>query len=158
MSTRLSVFVHLLHMGYERYTKSIWKLISFMKHDIDLSSLPPAIAQFLGEADDKWLATRNDEHELKQKAVHFLALGVHPEYQGNGIAQAMIRAGISHSKEIGYSLAYTSTAAIETQRIYEKLGFKKVVEKRLSEFDFKGERVFKDVKELESLIVFEKNI
>ncbi len=111
------------------------------------------------ESDAEWLAAQRDDQEvLSKKAVHFLALGVLAEYEGKGIAQALIHATISYLKAKGYSLVYSSAAALATQKIYSKLGFKKVVEKRHSDFTFNGERVFKDITELESLIVFEKHI
>ncbi len=118
----------------------------------------PSIVQFNEETNNEWLATRNNKDELNQKAVHFMVLGVLPQYQGNGIAQAMIRASLIHIKAMGYSLVYTTAASIESQKIYSKLGFRKVIDKKYREFVYNGERVFEGIKELESVIVFEKDI
>eukprot|EP01112_Ceratiomyxa_fruticulosa_P010500 TRINITY_DN2781_c0_g1_i3.p1 TRINITY_DN2781_c0_g1~~TRINITY_DN2781_c0_g1_i3.p1 ORF type:complete len:125 (-),score=26.00 TRINITY_DN2781_c0_g1_i3:324-698(-) len=103
-------------------------------------SVPPAVLAILGGLAKSWL--EEDKSVDLSKVVQYLGLGTKDGYEGKGIATKMTAESIVHNKLLGFEKAFVVASAVGSQRVFEKLGFKKVGELLYKDFTFEDNKPF----------------
>lgn len=81
----------------------------------------------------------------KGECINFFQCAVLPKYSGAGIATQLVRLTLEEAQKRGYSQAIVSCTSGRSKSIFDKLGYEVVNSINYSDFEFEGERFFRDV-------------
>lgn len=77
------------------------------------------------------------------KAMQFVTVSVHPNYQRRGIAQKLVELSMRKAAEFQCDFIIVTATAVRSQKLFEKLGFRTVKQIKYTEFlDESGRQVF----------------
>ena len=78
------------------------------------------------------------------KCLHIAAIGVVPEYEGQGIATRLLQRAITEAPRLGFTGAYAECTSTASLKCHEKVGFIRIHAARLNEIRIDGTRPYAD--------------
>ncbi|KAG0004318.1 hypothetical protein BGZ65_000583 [Modicella reniformis] len=127
-----------------------------------------AVQAILDHTTDLWMAkTTVFKSNPEAKVMKFIALGVDENYEGRGLAKALLNAAMDKARETKCDAVIVVASAFATQHLFKnRLGFEEMGKVRYSDFKWinrqKGdgveERPFPNLHEPEFLLKFEKKL
>ena len=93
------------------------------------------------------------------KIMYFNGGATRPDYLNKGIATKLTEHSIRHGREQGYRLVAANSSSFYTQKISERMGFKKRKELKYAEYAVNGKIIFENIRAPhQSVINFIKQI
>lgn len=104
---------------------AIWTTPATLRHVEKLfAELAPKFAELAGSRSSAWLEAEEAlaPHRPRRPVWFLSSVGVHPDWQGQGLASAVLRPGIKAAEKAGVP-AYLETSTARNVAIYQHLGF-----------------------------------
>lgn len=83
-------------------------------------------------------------HAADRRALHLQVMGCSPQYEGRGLAKAMVQDTLELAARRGIPRAFAEATHAGSARVFERLGFSTLAELPYATFEYEGRRVFAD--------------
>ncbi|MGD1701059.1 hypothetical protein [Dapis sp. BLCC M229] len=103
----------------------------------------------------------HEQYEMEKKLVnskmfHLFLLGAREKYRGRKIANTLVENNLKVAAQAGFSKAIVEASGKISQHICRKYGFEDRVSIDYQNYEYKGIKVFEEIKEHQSCILMEK--
>ncbi|NEP90028.1 MAG: hypothetical protein F6K18_26175 [Okeania sp. SIO2C2] len=93
---------------------------------------------------------------VNSKIFHVFFLGAREQYRGRKISNKLVENNLKMAAQGGFSTAIVEATGNISQYICRKYGFEDRVSLNYQTYEYKGVKVFEEIKEHESCILMEK--